>query len=260
MTTLETIRDCLKFRTAGASETVRPEPCTPIPIAIDQQHIWTARYSDLDRHFPVLSGLISAQEATRAAGFKKSRDARNFILRQGMVRAVLGQYILKEAQAVRFFREESGKPDLDPEENIHEIHFSPSHTDEMVCLGISRKNRIGIDIVKCDSRYPFSATAEYLFTPGERQWITRAPSHEQQGRFFRIWSLKEALLKTMGGGVVMMQETEVSGIMENRFLNGYYPVPVGKKEMVVFIHESGCDSGHHCTLVTIPAPKAGSQN
>jgi len=258
MTTLETIRNCLKFRTAGPSETVRPEPGTPIPIAIDQQHIWSARYSDLDRHFSVLSGLISEQEVTRAAGFKKSRDARNFILRQGMVRAVLGQYIRKEAQAVRFVREESGKPYLNPEENIHEIHFSPSHTDEMLCLGVSRKNRIGLDIVKCDSRYPFSATAEYLFTPGERQWITRAPSHEQQVRFFRIWSLKEALLKTMGGGVGMMQETEVSGIMENRFLNGYYPVPVGKKERAFIIHESGCGTGHHCTLVALPASDTGN--
>ena len=113
----------------------------------------------------------------------------------------------------------------------------------MVCLGVSRKTSIGLDIVRDDSRYPFSATAEYLFTPGERQWITRAPSHEQQVQFFRIWSLKEALLKAMGSGVGMMQETEVSGIMKNHFLNGYYPVPVGKKERAFFIHESGCGTG-----------------
>jgi len=260
MTTLETIRNCLKFRMAGASETVCPEPGTPIPIAIDQQHIWSARYSDLDRYYPVLSDLLSAQEKTRAAGFKKSRDARNFILRQGMVRAVLGQYIRKEAQAVRFVREERGKPYLDPEENIHEIHFSPSHTDEMVCLGISRKTSIGLDIVKCDSRYPFLATTEYLFTPRERQWITQIPSHEQHVRFFRIWSLKEALLKAAGGGAGIMQETEVSRIMKDNFLNGYYPISVGKTEMRVLIHESGCGTGHHCTLVTIPATDAGSLN
>jgi len=260
MTTLEAIRDCVKFRTAGSRETVCPEPGTPIPIAIDQQHIWSARYSDLDRHFPVLSILISAQEVTRAAGFKKSRDARNFILRQGMVRAVLGQYIRKEAQALRFVREESGKPDLDPEENIYKIQFSPSHTDEMVCLGISRKTRIGLDIVKCDSRYPFSATAAYLFTPDERQWINQAPTHKQHVRFFRIWSLKEALLKATGGGVGMMQETEVSGIMKNHSLDGFYPVSVGKKETVIFIHESGLCSGHHCTAVTIPATNSGPLN
>ena len=79
-----------------------------------------------------------------------------------MVRAVLGQYIRKEPQAVRFVHEESGKPDLDPEGNIHDIHFSLSHTDEMVCLGISRKTSIGLDIVKCDSRLPLFSNQQNI--------------------------------------------------------------------------------------------------
>jgi phosphopantetheine--protein transferase-like protein len=260
MTPLDTIRDCLKFWAVGTLGTALPESGTPVPITGDQQHIWSARYSDLDRYYPVLSDFISAQEGTKAAGFKKSRDAQNYILRHGMVRAVLGQYILKEPQELRFVHEVSGKPNLDPMGEVHDIRFSLSHTDEMVCLGISKKSSIGLDIVKCDSRYPFSATAQYLFTPEECQWIAQTPSHEQHVRFFRIWSLKEALLKATGGGVGMMQETEVSGIMENRFLNGFYPVSVGKTEMVVFIHESGSCSGHHCTLVIIPATDAGSLN
>jgi len=259
MTTLDTIRDCLKFRTVCTIETDHPVLGTRIPITGNQLHIWSARYSDLDRYYPVLSGLISAQEVTRAAGFKKPRDAQNYLLRYGMVRTVLGEYIEKEPQEVRFVYEESGKPNLDPEGEIHDIHFSLSRTDEMICLGISKKNRIGLDIVNGDPRYPFLATAEYLFTPGERQWISQAPYHEQHG-FFRIWSLKEALLKAMGGCVGMMQETDVSGIMKNHSLSGFYPVPVGKKERVFFIHESGCGIGHHCTLVTIPATNAGLLN
>jgi 4'-phosphopantetheinyl transferase len=260
MTPLDTIRDCLKFWAVGTRETALPALGTPLPITGDQLHIWSARYSDLDRYYPALSELISAQEVTRAAGFKKSRDAQNYILRHGMVRALLGQYIGKEPQEVRFVHEKSGKPNLDPAGDIHDIHFSLSRTDEMVCLGISRKNRIGLDIVKSDSRYPFSATAEYLFTPGEKQWISQTPSHEQHVRFFRIWSLKEALLKAMGGGAGMMQETELSGIMKNHYLKGFYPVPVRKKERVFFIHESGCGIGHHCTLVTLPASDTGLLN
>jgi 4'-phosphopantetheinyl transferase len=260
MTILDTVRDCLMFRSVGTIGTVIPASGTRIPITGNQPHIWSAQYSDLDRYYSILSDLISAQEATRAAGFKKTRDAQNFILRHGIVRVILGQYIRKEPQEVRIVHEECGKPNLDPEGDIHDIHFSLSRTDEMVFLGISRKTRIGLDIVKCDSHYPFLATAEYLFTPDERQWINQAPSHKQHVRFFRIWSLKEALLKAMGGGVGMMQETDVFRIMKNHSLNGFYPVPVGKKEMVFFIHESGCGIGHHCTLVTIPTPNTGPLN
>jgi 4'-phosphopantetheinyl transferase len=260
MTPLDTIRDCLKFRIAGSGATVRPDLGTPIPIATDQQHIWSARYTDLDQYYPILSGLVNAQEATRAAGFKKTRDAQDYILRHGMVRAVVGQYIRKEPQEIQFIHEQSGKPDLDPEGDLHDIHFSLSRTDEMVCLGISKKTRIGLDVVKCDSRYPFLAAAEYLFTPDERQWITRTTPHDRHVRFFRIWSLKEALLKAMGGGAGMMQETEVAGIMDNHILDGVYPVSLGKKEMLFFIHESGCDAGHHCTLVTLPATNSRTLN
>jgi|WetSurMetagenome_2_1015567.scaffolds.fasta_scaffold10161_5 phosphopantetheinyl transferase len=253
MTILNNLRDCLKFRAVGTLGTALPESGTAETFTVGQLHIWSARYSDLDRYYPVLSDLVSAREEARAAGFKKPRDAQNYLLRHGLVRAVLGQYIRKEPQELRFVHEESGKPKLNPEGEIHDIHFSLSRTDEMVCLAISRKSRIGLDIVRIDSRYPFFATAEFLFTPGECQWIERTPSHEQHVRFFRIWSLKEALLKATGGGAGMMQETDVSGIVKNQFLNGFYPISIGKKEMVFFIHESGCGVGHHCTLVTIPA-------
>jgi len=260
MTTLERLRHCLQFRAVGTMENALPEPGIPVPITRDQLHIWSARYSDLDRYFTVLSDLISDQEEARAAGCKKSRDAQDYRLRHGLVRVILGQYTGKEPQELRFIHEDSGKPDLDPAGNIHDIHFSLSRTDEMVCIGISKKNIIGLDVVKCDTRYSFFAIAEYLFTPGECQWIRQAPFHEQQVRFFRIWSLKEALLKATGSGVGMMQETEVSGIMKKDSLNGFYPVSIGKKEMMFFIDESGCGIGHHCSLVTIPAQNPGSLN
>jgi 4'-phosphopantetheinyl transferase len=262
MTPREILRNLLQLRIIDTGRTDHPEPGTSEPLIGDHLHIWSARYSDLDRCYPVLSDIVSTEETARAAGFKKTRDAQNYLLRKGMVRAILGPYIRKEPREVRFVHGESGKPDLYPAGEVQDIRFSLSHTDEMVCLGISRKSRIGLDIVKRDSLYPFSATAQYLFTRGELQWMTRTSSHEQHIRFFRIWSLKEALLKAMGGGAGMMQETEVSGIMKNRSLDGFYPVSVGKMEMVAFIHESGSGSGigHHCTLVTIPATNTGSPN
>ena len=259
MNTIHTIRDCLKFRAVGTGEPALPESGKPAPGTGDILHIWSARYSDLDRYYPVLSRFISADEVTKAAGFKKSKDTQKYILRHGMTRAVLGQYIKKDPREIRFVHDGSGKPNLDPEGDAHDIRFSLSRTDEMVCLGISKKSRIGLDIVKSDSRYPFFATAQYLFTPGERRWIAQMTPRGQHVRFFRIWSLKEALLKATGGDVHMMKDTDVSGIMTNHFLDGYYPVSIGKKELLFFIRECGYDIGHHCTLATMPATNTGLQ-
>jgi 4'-phosphopantetheinyl transferase len=260
MNTLNIIRDCLKVRTIGADEGALLESGMSGPITGGTFHIWSARYTDLEQYYPIFSGLISSDEISRASGFKKPGDGQKFILRHGMTRVILGGYIRKDPQKVRFVDRETGRPDLCPKDNVRGIRFSLSRTDDMVCLGISKGPGIGIDIVKNDPHYPFSATAEYLFTPGERRWIEQASPKTQHFRFFRIWSLKEALLKATGSDACLMKNADVSGIMKNGFLDDFYPVSVGNKVMHFFIHESGCGMAHHCSLVTLPRENTRSEN
>jgi hypothetical protein len=48
----------------------------------------------------------------------------------------------------------------------------------------------------------------------------------------------------------MMKETDVSGIITERFLNGFYLLHLGKKDIQFFIHESDCGEGHHSVLAS----------
>lgn len=260
MNSPDSIRNCMKFRVAGTAEPALPESGTPVPITGDLVHIWSARYSDLERYYPIISGLISADEVSRAAGFKKPGDTRHFILRHGMARVVLAWYLGKDPRKIRFIHEGNGRPNLHPEKDIPNIRFSLSRTDAGVCLGISGGSGLGLDIVKNDPHYPFSAAAEYLFTPGERGWIEQANPEKQYLRFFRIWSIKEALLKSTGSDARFMRYADVSGIMKNGFLDGFYPVSVGMKVMHFFINESGCGVRHHCALAALPGTNTGSEN
>jgi len=252
MNVLDTIRHSLQFTTVGSDERDLSEPLLHKTRTEGMIHIWSARYSDLDQFYPLLSTLTCPMEVTRAAGFIKPQDTRRYILRHGMTRAILGQYTHQEPAMVQFIRGTTGKPDLDPDANGYDLRFSLSHTDERVCLGISQKSRIGIDMVKIDSRYPFLESGEYLFSLDERNWIVQAAPEDRPYRFFRIWSLKEALLKATGSNVNVMKEAEVSGIMTVPFLDGFYTVNLGKMYQKCYIHESGCGSDHHCTLATIP--------
>jgi 4'-phosphopantetheinyl transferase len=213
-------------------------------------HIWSARYSSLERYYPLLSSLVSPEEIQKAAGFKKPGDTRRYILRHGMERIILGEYIHEDPEKIRFVKAKNGKPDLDTGGNFPDIQFSLSRTDEMVCLGITRKSKIGLDMVKINPRYPFSEIEQYLFAPGERRWVARTIPELRPMKFFRIWSLKEALLKATGGDVRMMKETDVSGIITERFLNGFYLLRLGKKDIMFFIHESDCGEGHHSVLAS----------
>jgi 4'-phosphopantetheinyl transferase len=251
MNRLVTFGDFLKVQELRIWETAVPEQGMYTSIKEGTIHIWSARYSALDRNYPLLSALVSPEETLRAAGFKKGGDTRRYILRHGLLRAILEHYTYKSPEKLSFIYGRNGKPDRGPEDTFPEIRFSLSHTNEMVCLGITQKNEIGLDIVKINPRYPFSEIEEYLFTPGERKWMTQTVPERRAFQFFRIWSLKEALLKATGSDAGMMKEADVSGIITETILNGYYPLLIGKRDQQFFIDESCCGLGHHRVVVTI---------
>lgn len=213
-------------------------------------HMWLVRYASLDRYFPLLSTLVSPEEKRKAADYKKSDDTRRYIMRHGIVRVILGKYIQKDPEKLPIITKESGKPDLLLDGRYSDVRFSLSHTDAMVCLGITRTYEIGLDIVNTNSCIPFQEIENYLFAPGERRWIEQTLPEQRPLPFFRIWSLKEALLKATGSNATMMKEADVSGIITEKYLNGFYTILLGNKEIQFFIHESDCGEGHHCVIAS----------
>jgi phosphopantetheinyl transferase len=252
MTGLNAIRDSLKVQVVDSGKPDLPEQGANVLAKEGLFPIWSARYTDLDRFYPDLSVLVSPEEKHRAAGFKKAGDTRRYILRHGLLRAILEHYTQESPLELSFIYGRSGKPDLDTEGKFPDIRFSLSCTDEMVCVGITRESAIGLDIIRTQPRYSFTAIEHYLFTPGERWWIAQAVPDRRPFRFFRIWALKEALLKATSGDVRIMKEADVSRIMTDTYLGGFYTVNIGEMDQRFFIHESGYDPGHHCTLAVIP--------
>lgn len=252
MTAFDAIRNFLKIPAMDAGKLAFWEPGMLLPFQEMPVHVWSARYSDLEQQSQLLSSLLSTEEVRTAAGFKKSGDARRFILRHGMVRAVLAQYMLKDPAEIWFSRGRNGKPDLGGRGTFPDIRFSLSSTDEMVALGITLSSEIGLDIVRIQSRDSFLAVARYLFTPGERQWIGQAAPHSRPLRFFRVWALKEALLKASGGDVRVMKEADVSGFLTEPFLSGYYMVNLEETDKRCFIREAVCGTDHHYALAVMP--------
>ena len=248
---------CHRIVTAGSSDPAEYSAASK-DISPGSINIWSVFYSDLDQYYPYLSGLISADEKQKAAGFKKSGDPKRYILRRGIVRVILGQYLHEDPEKIRFVQGKSGKPDLDSGGNVPDVRFNLSHTDEMICLGVTRRSEIGLDLVKIISGYSYSEIGQYRFSPDERAWIAQKVIDRQHTCFFRIWCLKEALIKATGSNLQMMKETDVSGIMTDTFLNGYYSVNIGKTDMRFFICEAGYHKGHHGTVVMIPGERPGT--
>lgn len=109
----------------------------------------------------------------------------------------------------RFNYGEHGKPLL---ADYPDIHFSLSHCREAVACAVSDRP-VGID-VESIGRYR-ELLAAYTMSEDERAAIAAAASPEVA--FTRLWTMKEALLKCSGQGIVDGLKTVLEGVDENLF-------------------------------------------
>lgn len=99
-----------------------------------------------------------------------------------------------------FEREEGGKlyvsgPRL--------FSFNLSHTQGASAIALSGDPslEVGVDIETIDRTTDIEALARRNFSDRERRWIAAGTPAQQTKRFFRIWTIREALLKCTGTGL-----------------------------------------------------------
>ena len=177
--------------------------------------IWSARYDNLERYFRVLSDIVSQEEQKTASTFRTAADARKYVLRHGAVRIILAHYINQSTETIPLLIGPNGKPCLDKEDSCSDISFNLSHTSEMILIGITKKRRIGVDVVKVDPFYRFHESADYILTSGEKAFLKKIEPSLRYEIFFRIWTLKEAILKATGSTLTMMKKIDLSEIIQD---------------------------------------------
>ena len=122
-----------------------------------------------------------------------------------------------------------GKPGLDLHSDFHELSFSLSHSDQVVSVGIVMNHSIGIDIVKINPDFPFHEIYEYLFTPMEKEVIREIPPKQRYLMFFKIWALKEAIVKATGDGIRLMGSTDVTSVIKDSCQVSSHRIKINEK-------------------------------
>jgi 4'-phosphopantetheinyl transferase len=145
-----------------------------------------------------LAGLLSPIERERAASFVFERDRRRSATTWGLVRTVLGGIIGHHPASLRFTYTQLGKPAL-----VEGPSFNVSHSEDLLLIAIADEGRLGVDIEVVRSVHDLDGLAERNFSPDEIQALRRAPAHERERAFFRTWTLKEAFIKALGGGLTI---------------------------------------------------------
>ena len=151
-----------------------------------------------------LNAKLSRHEQGRAARFIFERDRTVFVVAHALLRHALG--LIFEESAIRFRTNAYGKPELDLTFE-HGIHFNLSHTRGMAVCAICRGHPIGVDVEAIDRSVDIQMLAQQYFAASEHELIAKASSQQRIQIFFRLWTLKEAMLKAVGTGLaVPLQE------------------------------------------------------
>jgi len=182
-------------------------------ISANEVHVWRACLDVSTLHYENLLGFLSADELQRAGRFRFERDQKRFIVTRGILRKILGSYIEKSPEKLRFEYTSKGKPVLAPNTGNVTVHFNLSHSDAFALYAITRNQKIGIDIERIRDDVDFGQIANRFFSQGEIRSLEGVHENKLSEVFFQYWTRKEAFIKATGEGISFpLEQCDVSSI------------------------------------------------
>lgn len=142
--------------------------------------------------------LLDAAEIERYHRFHFERDRVRFAIAHLCLRKILGSYLGRAPEAIRFSANRYGKPGLAGEDSGR-LFFNLSHSHDVALLAVSPDVEVGADI---EEIRPIEAeVAEAHFSQHELDALQPLTGEQWLRGFYRCWTRKEAILKAEGVGL-----------------------------------------------------------
>jgi 4'-phosphopantetheinyl transferase len=149
-----------------------------------------------------LINFLAPEELERASRFYFEKDRQLFIAAHALLRFSLSAAAGGDPW-LSFRVEEHGKPELDPPWGDPPLRFNLSHTNGLAACALSRGHAVGVDVAEVNRRIDFEAITKNFFATEEQQLVARSVSSERPEVFYRLWTLKEAIIKGIGSGLTL---------------------------------------------------------
>ncbi|MBW9154570.1 4'-phosphopantetheinyl transferase superfamily protein [Clostridium estertheticum] len=141
--------------------------------------------------FQYFLDFINEEEKDKILKYRRYEDS---------LRSLYGKLILKNVlnlDKIQLKYNKWGKPEL---LNNSKIHFNISHSGEWVVVGIATEP-IGVDIQKIGEID--LSIMKNCFSKMENEYILSLCKNSRKDAFFKLWTLKEAFIKSKGMGLYM---------------------------------------------------------
>ena len=170
--------------------------------------------------------LLDASERSRLGRFRAARPRTQYSLCRAALRLALCKAIGCSNRELSFEFREHGKPFARVGGNEAAIRFNVSHSQKHGLIAVGGEGRLGIDAEVREERRDLVGISEAVYGPNERAAIKRATGEDRTVLFYRLWAMKEALIKALGTGFSLNPSRfEVPAEMLEGALSGTFRFP-----------------------------------
>lgn len=142
--------------------------------------------------------VLDDEERRRAERFKVARPRRQFVITRAALRLLLAARLGRPPHALTFAAGPHGKPVL-VADGPAPLSFNVSHSGERALVAIGPR-ALGVDIEDLERDGNLDLVAKGVFTAAEQAALQSRSGAGRVALFFRLWTVKEALIKARGCG------------------------------------------------------------
>lgn len=175
----------------------------------DDVHVWKASLDRTPSEINSLKQTLTPDEQKRANRFRFEKHRDRFIVGRGVLRTILGGYLDRHPDQLRFQYAPYGKPSLSAE--VDALSFNLSHSHDLALYAVTKEREIGVDVEFIRKNINLLGIAKRLFSEREYAQLQSLPQSCQLQIFFDCWTRKEAFIKAKGEGFSLpLREFDVS--------------------------------------------------
>lgn len=146
---------------------------------------------------------LDKAERERSDRFVHSTPRRQFTLCRAVLREVICRKLNCRNDALSFAASKFGKPFACVGGTPANISFNVSHGGRHGLIAFAQWGQVGIDVEERSTERDLDGYIKTLFAPGERAELDRARGRKKVEMFYRLWTMKEALVKAAGDGLTL---------------------------------------------------------
>ena len=144
--------------------------------------------------------LLDDEEKQRWQRFLAKRARCEFALCRAALRVALCERLGCLNHQLSFGYLEHGKPFAKVDGERASAGFNVSHSGRHGLIALADNDWLGIDVEERIPRQDLDGIGSLVYSPAEQRLLAAASESQKRILFFRMWSLKEALIKALGSG------------------------------------------------------------